>query len=92
MGRMVRKQLYIDDEQEAALKRYAKERGVTEAELVRDALDRYLTEIAREEGDAAWARIMAFSEERAAMGSVPGKRDWTRDEIYDRPGKPGRGW
>jgi hypothetical protein len=89
---MVRKQLYIDDEQEAALKQYAKERGVTEAELVRDALDRYLAEIAREEADAAWARIMDLSERQAAKGPVPGKRDWTREEIYDRPGKPGRGW
>ena len=92
MGRMVRKQLYIDDEQEAALKRCARERGVTEAELVRDALDRYLADVEREESDAAWARIMALSERQGAKGPVPGKRDWTREEIYERPGKPGRGW
>lgn len=92
MGRMVRKQLYIDDEHEAALKARAAERGVTEAEIMREALDRYLGDIAREEADAAWERILEFSRRRAAKGPLPGKRDWTRDEIYDRPGKPGRGW
>ncbi|MBF4509203.1 MAG: ribbon-helix-helix protein, CopG family [Aeromicrobium sp.] len=93
MGRMVRKQLYIDDKQEAALKRHAKERGVTEAELVREALDVYLAQVARGEADAAWERIMELSERQAAKGPVPGKRDWTRDELYDRPKpRPGRGW
>ena len=93
MARMVRKQLYLDDAQEASLKQHARERGVTEADLMRQALDAFLASIAREERDAAWERIKAFSEKRAAMGPLPGKRDWTRGELYDRPHeKPGRGW
>jgi hypothetical protein len=36
---MVRKQLYIGDEHERALKARARERGITEAELVRRMLD-----------------------------------------------------
>ncbi len=36
---MVRKQLYIRSDQEAALKRAAQAQGVSEAELVREALD-----------------------------------------------------
>ena len=36
---MVRKQLYIDDRHERDLKRRARELGVSEAELVRRALD-----------------------------------------------------
>lgn len=92
MGRMVRKQLYIDDEHEAALKARAAELGVTEAEIMRHALDHYLGDVAREEADAAWERLMAFSRARQAMGPLPGTRDWTREELYDRPGKPGRGW
>jgi len=36
---MVRKQLYISDEQEQLLKRRAHELGTTEAELMRRALD-----------------------------------------------------
>ncbi len=41
---MVRKQLYIDPTQDAALKRKAKELGVSEAELVRRALKVALSE------------------------------------------------
>lgn len=36
---MVRKQLYLDEAQDKALKRRAKELGVSEAEVVRNALD-----------------------------------------------------
>ncbi len=39
---MVRKQLYLRADQEALLKRKAREAGLSEAELVRLALDRYL--------------------------------------------------
>lgn len=38
----VRKQLYITREQEHALKERAREEGLTEAEIVREALDRHL--------------------------------------------------
>jgi hypothetical protein len=41
---MIRKQLYIDPHQDAALKRKARELGLSEAELVRRALDAVLTE------------------------------------------------
>jgi hypothetical protein len=39
MAGMVRKQVYIEKRQDEALKRAARRRGVTEAELVREALD-----------------------------------------------------
>ncbi len=41
---VVRKQLYLREDQEARLKRKARETGLSEAELVRLALDRYLSE------------------------------------------------
>ena len=40
---MIRKQLYIEEAQDKALKRRAKELGVTEAEVVRRALDEALS-------------------------------------------------
>lgn len=43
-ARVVRKQLYLREDQEARLKRKARETGLSEAELVRLALDRYLSE------------------------------------------------
>jgi hypothetical protein len=41
---MIRKQLYIDPRQDAALKRKARDLGLSEAELVRRALDAALLE------------------------------------------------
>jgi len=41
MATKVRKQIYIDAEQEAALKRLAKDKGISEAEIIRQAIDRY---------------------------------------------------
>jgi hypothetical protein len=41
---MIRKQLYIDPHRDAALKRKARELGLSEAELLRRALDAVLTE------------------------------------------------
>ncbi len=40
--RMIRKQLYITPEQERMVKNRARTEGVTEAEVVREAIDRYL--------------------------------------------------
>ena len=39
---MIRKQLYITLEQDRALKHYARQKGMSEAEIVREALDRHL--------------------------------------------------
>ncbi len=39
---MIRKQLYITPEQDRALKDRARAEGLTEAEIVREALDRHL--------------------------------------------------
>jgi len=41
MATKVRKQIYIDAEQEAALKRLAKDKGISGAEIIRQAIDRY---------------------------------------------------
>ncbi len=38
---MVRKQLYLTQEQDAKVKRLARGRGATEAEVIREALDAY---------------------------------------------------
>jgi len=40
-----RKQIYLEDEQEAAIKRLAARRGVSEAHVIREAMDEYLRAI-----------------------------------------------
>ncbi|HVL99575.1 MAG TPA: CopG family transcriptional regulator [Egibacteraceae bacterium] len=99
---MVRKQLYIDEAHEAELKRRAAESGLTEAEIVRQALDQHLTGAAhgaRGQGRgrmAAAADLDAHADDlvekltsRAVASSEP-DREWTRDELYDDREHPRR--
>jgi hypothetical protein len=102
MARMVRKQLYLRKEQDKRLKQAAERLGVAEAEFVRQALDRALAPDAAAAPAAEFVpdltaldELMAGLRERHAAGPLPGKRDWTREEIYaertdpDRHQRPG---
>ena len=40
MAQMIRKQVYLEPRQDRVLKRQSRRRGVTEAEIIREALDR----------------------------------------------------
>ena len=42
MAKMIRKQVYIEPEQDERLKEWAEETGKSEAEIIRQALDRWL--------------------------------------------------
>ena len=46
MVQMIRKQVYIQRQQEAALKRLSQSRGLSEAELIRQAIDRQAGSVA----------------------------------------------
>jgi hypothetical protein len=84
MVRMVRKQVYIAPEQDALLKRRAKELGMSESDLIRWGIEqlshvrptRYLDE-------QAWQDELARIEERGRLPAVEGTRSWTREELYD---------
>jgi len=81
---MVRKQVYIERRQDALLKHWAAEKGSTEAEIIRQALDQWLARAdQRKEAEAAWAEERAFIEARIAEGPTSGGRTWTRDELYE---------
>ncbi len=86
---MVRKQLYISDEHERALKARARELGVSEAELVRRLLDGLLL---GEEGGSGLARagaaeaLESFLEEAdrlATSHGFPGGYRFDREELYE---------
>lgn len=81
---MIRKQLYIDDRQERALKRKAKALGISEAELVRQALDRVLDDRTRARPGRlqALAAFLDRAEQSAAGGHRLGRRV-PREELYE---------
>jgi hypothetical protein len=85
MSRMVRKQVYIEAEQEKLLKRRARELGVTEAELVRRGID----QIARPGAwlpldPKAWEEAKSVIRERMRLRVPQTGRTWTREELHDR--------
>ena len=84
---MVRKQVYMERRQDRELKRLAKETGKTEAEILRDAFDRYAAETASEkERLRAWEEQKAFISDWIAQGPVPATgRKWSREDAHERP-------
>jgi hypothetical protein len=93
MVQMIRKQVYIQRQQEAALKRLSKSRGLSEAELIRQAIDRQAGSVAAPfVSDAdAWEEAHTFMlalRDRTAVTDQP--RNWRREDLYeDRVGRYG---
>jgi len=84
MTKMVRKQVYIEPRQDELLKEWAEQTGKSEAEIFRQALDRWMvSERRRREAQSAWEEERAFIESRIAAGPVPGGRTWTRGELHE---------
>ncbi len=84
MGRMVRKQVYIEPHQEELLKRRSKELGVTEAELIRRGIDQIsLADSVMPRDHAAWEEAKAFIRKRMSIDAPQTGRTWTRSELYD---------
>lgn len=82
---MVRKQIYIPRRQDILIKRLSQTRGVSEAELIRQAIEREISgSMSQSPGDDdAWVKLMEAVEE--VRQRWDGKREplrWTREEIY----------
>ena len=98
---MVRKQIYIHKRQQLLLDRLAKARGVSQAEIVRQAIEREAV------GDAphptppdraAWDELLSVIAARKAPGSGRTAYRWHRQDAYEeredrcdqrRPSDPG---
>jgi hypothetical protein len=85
MGRMIRKQIYIEPRQEAVLRRMARQTGATEAELIRQAIDRQMGSLSLPGRDMRfWQDERAFIIRLIEKGPVPGGRSWEREELHER--------
>jgi hypothetical protein len=85
MGTKIRKQIYIETEQEAVLKRMSEESGLSEAEIIRQAIDRHAQAQGYHQSRAqAWDQARQFIENLIELGPVPGGRTWKREDLYDR--------
>jgi len=88
MAEMVRKQFYIHKRQQVLLERLSRARGVSEAEIVRQAIERETAGTSRLPtlpDRAAWEEILSFLEARQASALDPeGAKPylWTREDAY----------
>ena len=84
MRRMVRKQVYIEPAQDARLKRQAEQLGVTEAELIRRAIDQAGPAprgLPLDQG--AWEEAKGIIQQRLGITVPQSGRSWTREELYE---------
>ena len=79
----IRKQIYIEARQEQLLKQLVKETGSTEAELIRQAIDRHTGSFLPQRDMRAWEEELAFIERLMQEGPVPGRRTWKREELHE---------
>ncbi|WP_202976773.1 hypothetical protein [Candidatus Oscillochloris fontis] len=81
----IRKQIYLEPIQETMLKRIAGVTGVTEAEIIRQAIDRHLQSVQMPRRDRRiWAVEQAYLAQLVALGPVEGARSWRREDLYER--------
>lgn len=82
---MIRKQVYLKLHHDVLLKKRAKVLGVTEAELVRRALEDFLgSEDSFKKDLKAWETEKEFITNRMKLASKPQERNWKREDLYDR--------
>ncbi|MBI4513391.1 MAG: ribbon-helix-helix protein, CopG family [Gemmatimonadetes bacterium] len=85
MTRKIRKQIYLRADQDRRLKQLAKQLGVSEAELIRQSVDQAALGAAAPRPDlGAWQAEVRFIRARRSKGRLPGRRDWKREELYQR--------
>ena len=92
---MIRKQIYLEERQQARLKRIARARGLSEAEVIRQAIDRQVRSVSIEAGGgdpAAWESALRFMR---SLATRPHKgrqgRRWKREDAYaERLSRHGR--
>jgi hypothetical protein len=90
MAEMVRKQIYIEERHERLLKRISKARGLSEAEIVRQAIEKETlgtktSLLAPDQG--AWYEILRFVKGRKSLRSSGRPYRWNRLDAYEQRDK-----
>lgn len=86
MTDMVRKQIYIHRRHADWLSRLAEARGVSEAEVVRQAIEREVTGASSSAARGnfhAWEAVVAFANSRRGFAAEGTPNQWRREDAYD---------
>jgi hypothetical protein len=91
MSEMIRKQFYIHKRHQLLLRKLAKAKGVSEAEIVRQAIEHEAAgglQRSTTPNRAAWEEILSAVEARKAMTRSAAPYHWDRLDAYrDREGR-----
>jgi hypothetical protein len=85
MSEMIRKQFYIHKRHQLLLRKLAQAKGVSEAEIVRQAIEHEAAGTERQTlapDRSAWEEILAVVEARKALGTEAIPYDWDRRDAY----------
>ena len=85
MAEMVRKQIYIEERHERLLKRISKARGVSEAEVIRQAIERETIggkPLLLAPDQSAWDEILRFVKNRKSRRVSGRPYRWNRLDAY----------
>ena len=85
MSEMVRKQFYIHKRHQILLRKLARAKGVSEAEIIRQAIENEATGRVRQSiapDRTAWEEILAAVEARNALGVQAIPYHWDRQDAY----------
>lgn len=84
-SKKIRKQIYLEADQDVLLKKLAAELNISEAEIIRQAIDRHTRSArSRRRGQSAWLAERAYIENLIQQGPIAGQRTWRREDLYDR--------
>ncbi len=85
MSMMINKQIYIVPDQNERLKCMSAGLGITEAELIRQAIDNHLQTLrAPRRNLKAWEAERVFIQKLMEQAAVPHDRTWNREELHER--------
>lgn len=86
MAQMLRKQIYINKHQRNLLRRLSRLRGLSESEIIRQAIEREGTSGVETFGGgdtAALEEIIAFAMSRRELETEDEPYRWNREDAYD---------
>jgi len=88
MSDMVRKQIYISRRQQALVKRLAQLRGLSEAEIIRQAIDHEATRVKAQipaASEQSWQEAVVFMRSlRQRVDKSTEPIQWDREELYEQ--------
>lgn len=80
----IRKQIYIAPDQDVLLKRLSEERGISEAEIIRQAIDSYAQQTRSQQRNIeSWKKFQSETQRLIDLGPLPKKWKWNREELYE---------